>query len=175
MQSSFCLTSIWLLILLATISASAAAAEKGEKADAASNWLFCNTTASCRVSQARPSGRGHSPLALPLELAAAQGPTAVPLQSCGALQLNEHCRAAGGYSVEQCLVSRADWQGVAQFKRELSSDEGLQLGAVVTQHRSCTPQSRFSVGGLMTLCALCAAAALLVVRLRALQLRRQTL
>jgi uncharacterized protein YfiM (DUF2279 family) len=166
-----------MLVLLAGISARGAAGKDKKAADDANNWLFCNTTSQCRVRTKLAlvllsllTAHHLSPWRSPLH-----STPPLPLQSCGALQLNEHCRAAGGYAVAQCLVSQADWQGPAEFKRELSSDEGLQVGTVVTQHRGCTPQSSFTVGGLMTLCALVAAAALLVVRLRAHQLRRHGL
>jgi hypothetical protein len=73
----------------------------------------------------------------------------------------------------QCVVAQQEsWSGTADFSRAVSQDEELHAGSTLTQHNGCTPQSAATIPGFMLMCALVGSMALLVVRLRARQLRR---
>lgn len=90
------------------------------------------------------------------------------------MRLSEHCRASGGYALATCVVARHGSTLAHEFERPLKEAQrrGLQEGDAVSRHHACVPSSRLSVQSLLTGCAAGAAAALLVVRLRARQLRR---
>ncbi|KAL4457807.1 hypothetical protein ABPG75_012672 [Micractinium tetrahymenae] len=93
--------------------------------------------------------------------------------SCGAMRLSEHCRASGGYALASCVVARQGSTLHHEFERPLKEQQhGLEEGDLVSRHHGCVPSSRLSVPRFLAGCAAGAAAALLVVRLRARQLRR---
>lgn len=89
------------------------------------------------------------------------------------MRLSEHCRSSGGYALASCVVGRESLDIPHEFQRPIKEERGhLEEGASVTRHHGCTPTSRVPVSRFLLGCASGAAASLLVVRLRARQLRR---
>ncbi|PSC71532.1 hypothetical protein C2E20_5143 [Micractinium conductrix] len=102
----------------------------------------------------------------PLVLACNQTTKCKP---CGAFRLNEHCRGVGGYALATCVVAREGSEPDHEFVRPLKKKQRAAVeGSVETHHHGCTPKSRLSASRFMLLCAVGAAAALVVVRLRQL-------
>lgn len=90
------------------------------------------------------------------------------------MRLSEHCRASGGYALASCVVARQGSALPHEFERPLKEEQrrGLEEGDAVSRHHACVPSSALSVPRFLAGCTAGAAAALLVVRLRAWQLRR---